>query len=176
MKTSAKKLERLDPVRLASNPRASLLSWLKYKDIVLGAMAQHPRPYIYKPSNMTPSSVTSKIRDAIRGCIAFGYEGVNHSDLAKWWIEVVVKHDNENVYIGPFEEVQSVLSGETVSKDNGLTFPTLAFEEVAAFQILLSNGRLLGPIRILQPPDISLLPKRPNVVLMPRPDGSLHML
>lgn len=176
MKTSNKKLERLDPVKLASNPRASVSSWLKYKDIVLGAIAQHPRPYVYKPSNMTPSSVASKIRDAIRGAITFGYEGIPHIDLARWWTEIVVKYDNENVYIGPFEEVSEVLTGESLTKDSGYTYPTLSFEEVAAFQILLSNGRLLGPIKIFQPPDITLLPQRPNVALMPRPDGSLHML
>lgn len=178
MKPTTRKLDRLDTQKLASNPRATLASWLKYRDIVVSAYNQHPRPFIYKPVNMTPASVASKIRDAIRGCIAFGYDcnGIPHVDLSRWWTEIIVKYDSENIFIGPPDEVQNVLSGESVSRDGGWNFPTLTFEEVSAFQLLLSGGRLVGPVKVLQPPDLTLLPKRPNVEFMDRPDGSLVML
>src|SRR5215468_1793852 len=102
-----KKLDRIDPQRLASNPRATLQSWLKYRDVVLSAIRQHPKPYIYHPVSMTPSSVASKMRDAIRGKLAFSYPDpdVTDFDLARWYSEIVIKHDKENVFIGPPDKV-----------------------------------------------------------------------
>lgn len=172
-----KKLDRIDPKILATNPRASLAAWLKYEPVVTAAFNQHPRPYAYKPLNMSPSSVCSKMRDAVRGRLAFSYPStVSDHDLARWYEEVVFKHDKECVYIGPPEEVKTQLIGTVPESPTSLVFPTLSFEELAAFTLLLSNGRIVGPVRVKQPPDTTLLPKRPNVELMTRDDGSLVLL
>jgi hypothetical protein len=173
-----RKLDNIDPQRLANNPRATLQSWLKYRDVVLSAMHQHPKPFIYQPISMTPSSVASKLRDAVRGKLAFNYPDDEISDLslARWYSEIVVKHDKENVFIGPPEEVKRTLIGAKPSNDHELNFPTLSFEEISAFTLLLSGGRIVGPIKVTQPPDITLLPTRPNVEMLKRPDGSLVLI
>lgn len=174
-----KKLDNIDPQRLASNPRATLQSWLKYRDVVRTAMLQHPKPYVYTPTSMATSSVASKLRDAVRGKLAFNYPDpeVNNLDLARWYSEIIVKHDLAgNVYIGPPEAVKTTLEGSSPSNRAELTYPTLAFEEVSAFVILLSGGRLSGPIKIMQPPDISILPRLPNVEILTKPDGSLVLI
>lgn len=173
-----KKLDNIDPNRLKANPRATLQSWLKYRDVVLSAMRQHPKPFIYTPINMAASSVASKLRDAVRGKLAFNYPDEQISDLAlaKWYSEIIVKHDRENVYIGPPEEIKSSLVGASPNTKTELVFPTLSFEEVAAFTLLLSNSRITGPVRVQQPPDLSLLPKRPNVEILNRENGELVLL
>jgi hypothetical protein len=173
-----KKLDRIDPAQLAHNPRATLQSWLKYRDVVITAIRQHPKPYIYRPVSMSASSVASKMRDAIRGKLAFNYpdDDVDDLILAKWYSEIIIKHDKENVYIGPPEEIKATLIGATPSSPNELTFATLSFEELSAFTLLLSGGRIVGPITCKQPPDLTLLPKRPNVEYLKRPDGSLVLL
>lgn len=141
-------------------------------------MNQHPKPFIYQPTSMTPSSVASKLRDAVRGKLAFNYPDQEISDLAlaRWYSEIVVKHDKENVFIGPPEEVKRTLVGTTPKSDHELNFPTLSFEEVSAFTLLLSGGRITGPIVVRQPPDLSLLTLRPNVEMLQRKDGSLVLL
>lgn len=173
-----RKLDRIDPQKLATNPRATLQSWLKYRDVVLSAIKQHPKPFIYRPVTMTPSSVASKMRDAIRGKLAFSYPDENVTDfaLARWYSEVVIKHDKENVFIGPPDRVRGTLIGSTPTSSTELNFPTLSFEEVAAFTLLLSNGRIVGPILVTQPPDLTLLQKRPNVEILTKKDGSLVLI
>lgn len=173
-----KKLDNIDPQKLAGNPRATLQAWLKYRDVVLSAMHQHPKPFIYQPVSMAASSVASKLRDAVRGMLAFNYPDpeITPLVLAKWYSEIVVKHDRENVYIGPPEEVKNSLVGTTPTSSTELNFPTLSFEEVAAFTLLLSNGRIIGPIMVKQPPDLALLQKLPNVEILGRPDGSLVLI
>lgn len=174
------KLDRIDPVALSSNPRASQAAWLKYRDVVIAAYKHYPKPYIYCPASMTPATVCSRVRDAIRGKLAFDYpeSEVSNGDLARWYDQIVIKHDNVRIYIGQPEEIRSNLIGHTpsASQSSHLKFPTLTFEEIAAFTLLISSGRLLVSIEIEQPPDISLLPKRPNVEIMPRKDGSLVIL
>jgi hypothetical protein len=88
----------------------------------------------------------------------------------------VVKHDRENVYIGPPEEVKTTLTGATPLSATELTFPTLSFEELSAFTLLLSGSRISGPIKVIQPPDLSLLTKRPNVELLTNKDGSIVLI
>lgn len=173
-----KKLDNIDPQRLANNPRATLQSWLKYRDVVISAMRMHPKAFIYQPANMAASSVASKLRDAVRGKLAFEYPDPDVTDLAlaRWYSEIVVKNDKENVFIGPPEAVKTTLTGAAPQNDHEMSFPTLSFEEVSAFTLLLSGGRIVGPVRITQPPDLSLLPKRPNVEMLSRPDGSLVLL
>lgn len=172
------KLLRLDPKTLAANPRANLTSWTRYEPLVLAALANHPKTYIYRPSNMSPSTVCTRARDSVRGCLAFHYPTkVAHEDLARWFGEVVFKYDHEKVYIGPPEQVESTLSGESdTAAPLGFSFLELSLEEVIAFSILLSSQRISGPIYITHPPDLSLLPPRPNVELLPKEDGSLVLL
>lgn len=173
------KLERLDPKVLACNPRCRLDAWRKYEPVVLAAYAKHPMTYSYTPGNMAVSTVVSRIRDAIRGCIAFKHPtSVSHDLLAAWWDEIVIKHDDTTVHIGPEVAVVSTLEGHTPTKDSDFTFDSLSLEEVAAFTILLSTNRLRGPIIVRQPPNISLLlqNERPNVELMLQSDGQLVIL
>jgi hypothetical protein len=171
-----KKLDRLDLQTLSANPRASLSSWRKYEPIVEAAFFQHPKPYIYAPSSLSPYTVSSRIREAIRGKLAFDYPAkISTLDLSRWYDEIIIKNDAKNVFIGPPEEVQKSIKGTSLSTSPTYSFDSLSFEEISAFSLLLSNGRLTGPVTILQPPDISLLPDRPNVERIEK-DGGLMLI
>jgi len=127
-----------------------------------------------------PSTVCTRLRDAIRGAIAFNFpisdDSLSHADLTRWYSEVVFKFDQENVYIGPVEEIKETLDGGTIRNEAVLSFPTLEFEEICAFSLLLSNNRLQGPIVILQPPRYNPSSRRPNLERLERKDGSLVLL
>lgn len=175
----ARKLDRINPATLAANPRAKLPSWLKYREIVTAAFRMHPKTYVYTPANRSPQTIVNHMRDAVRGCLAFEYPcEIAHTDLLRWYDEVVFKATDDEVIIGPPVGIESHLSGI----DNGGSTPqsykydTLTFEEICAFTVLLSTGRINGPVQILHPPDITLIPERPNVELLPQSDGSLVML
>lgn len=172
------KLERIDPARLATNPRASLSAWLRYEPIIHAAMRQHPKPYEYTPSNMAASTVCSRLRDAIRGAIAFGYStNPTTEELTRWWAEVRITFAGNVIRIAPpSADVATALAGGTAPNGTTLSFSDLSFEELTAFHLLLSNGRIPGPVIIAHPPDPGLLPTRPNVEILPRPDGSLVLL
>jgi hypothetical protein len=179
MRTTARKLDRLDPALLAANPRANVAAWMKYESIVLAAYRQHPKPYIFRPTSMAAVTVCSRLRDAIRGKLAFDYPSeISAEELAVWYGQVVIKSDTEQVLIGPMEEVKASVQGTAVgtTKPTDMVFQELSFEEITAFTLLLSTGRVVGPVLVQKPPDISLLPVRPNVELMNRPDGSLVLL
>lgn len=179
MPSTLTKLDRIDRTVLASNRRASLSSWQKYEPIVLAAFRLHPKPYIFHPSNMAARTVESRIRDAVRGKIAFDYPSeLSTPDLERWWSQAVVKSDDKQVFIGPPQELQATLSGTatTSTRPADLVFDDLTFEEVSAFALLISSRRVPGPVLVKSPPDITLLPPRPNVELMQRPDGSLVIL
>lgn len=172
------KLDNLDPNRLASNPRATERAWLRFSNLILAAYRQHPRPYLYAPQNTKPSSTVCKIRDAIRGALAFGYADnlIAREDLTRWWSEITVTSHLANVRIGPTQLPSAPpLEGEA-SSTNGLSFASLTFEEICAFTLLLGNGRLSGPIRVKQPVDLSLLTDRLNVEVITKEDGSVILL
>jgi hypothetical protein len=175
----ARKLDRINPATLAANPRAKLSAWLKYESIVKAAFMMHPKTYVYTPANRSPQTIVNHMRDAVRGCLAFNYpSGIPQADLLRWYDEVVFKATDEEVIIGPPVGVESHITGV----DNGgptppsFKYDTLTFEEICAFTVLLSTGRINGPVQILHPPDITLIPERPNVELLPQSDGSLVML
>lgn len=175
-----KKLEHIDPDRLKGNPRATFVAWKKYESLVLAAFRMHPQPYIYRPANMAASTVCSRLRDAVRGKLAFDYpcdvpDSPSNLDLARWYSEVVFKYDKEQVFIGPPESIHGVLTGTQVGspRTKQLVYESLSFEEVSAFSLLLSTGRIEGPVLIKTPPDLTLLPDRPNTEKMTKPDGSL---
>lgn len=178
------KLDRLDPEALLGNPRATLPAWKKYETLAMLAFKMHPQTYSWEPSNMAPSTVCTRLRDAVRGCLAFRhpiseiYE-VTHEELARWFGEVVFKYDNDHVHVGMPQAVIHEIEGHAGQRDtpeSNLVFPSLDFEELNAFVLLISKGRLHGPILVEKPPDITLLGERPNVELMSRKDGSLLIL
>lgn len=175
----------IDPAALVDNPRATFREWKRYETCVVAAIVSHPKPYIFSPISVRPTTFVSRIRDAIRGCIAFNYPIISdtiitHDELSKWWSQVVVKHDNNHVFIGTPERVSGAMTGEvfdaTPASTTTLSFPSLSMEELIAFTVLISTGRLTGPVLITSPPDISLIPERPNVEMVPRQDGSLLIL
>lgn len=172
------KLDRTTPESLRGNPRATLLSWQKYEQIVKAAIEVHPKSYVYPCSSLRPTTVASRLRDAIRGKIAFDYPSeLSTNAVTRWYSEIIIKFDIENVYIGPLEKVTEVLEGHgQIRGESVMSFPTLSFEEVAAFALLLANGRVQGPVHIHQPPDISLLSERPNLEKIQREDGSLILI
>lgn len=178
------KSSRLDPSKLLGNPRATFAAWKKYETMALASYHAYPNAYVWEPDGMAPCTVATRLRDAIRGCLAFKhpisevYE-ITHADLESWFDQVVFKYTDMRVLVGPPQKVIDELEGAQVGslqERKGLTFPSLDFEEVNAFLLLLSRGRLVGPIIIHSPPDISLLSERPNVEAVPRPDGSLLLL
>lgn len=169
------KLDNIDPTKLSSNPRATLSAWEKYRGLVEAAYSISPRVHAFKPNNLSPATVASRVRDAIRGAIAFDYPCcMGREGLLRWYADVIVKHDLEYVYIGPETPVSEELRGDTpVSDSSILSFVSLTFEEVVAFTILLASGRIKGPVIINHPPDLSLLPPRDNVEIMVKPDGKV---
>lgn len=176
MSRPAAKLDRLAPEDLKGNSRATLGAWLKYEPIVKAAYANHPKSFTYQPTSMAASTVATRLRDAIRGAIAFDYPSeISNLDLRRWYAEVVIKHTDDQVFIGPVDQVVSAVHGFAVSKDPFI-FEHLTLDELIAFTILLSSGRVVGPVCITHPPDISMLPTRDNVEVIPRADGSLLLL
>lgn len=172
------KLDRLDPDSLRGNRRASLPSWLKYQDIVLAAFRLHPQPYTFRPQGLSPLTVATRLRDAIRGALAFGHPcEIPQPDLLRWYSEVIIKSDESSVYVGP--PPKNVPSPVEVAKEtpsSSFSYDSLSFEEVAAFAVLLSSGRVRGPVEVRNPPDLSLLPERQNVEFYRPPTGGLVIL
>lgn len=173
---STSKLNRINPKTLASNPRADYKSWVRYESIVLAAIQKHPMPYVYRPSNMAASTVSTRLRDAIRGAIAFGHsDKISVSDLSRWWSETTVSTENGAVIIGPLgEAVASSVNG--TSSDSGYVFSTLSFDELYAFCTLLNNSRIEGPVTVQHCPRLPPLDDFPNVEEIRRDDGSLILL
>lgn len=174
------KLERIDPSLLASNPRASFAAWMKYRDIVEVAYNKHPVPHRFEPANLAAATVTSRIRESVRGAIAFEYPGFcSPADLTRWWSETVVKQNGKEVIIGPAEQVAEAVKVKQAtpsSTSSGYFYDTLDFEQIAAFCCLISGGLIQGPVVVKAPPDLDLLTDRPNVELMKKPDGSIIIL
>lgn len=171
------KLSSIDSSTLASNPRATLSSWLRYEPIAKAAFLSHPIPYVYTPTSLSPSSVCSKLRDAVRGAIAFSYPGFCETPaLARWWSEVVVSHDREKVFIGPPQRSLPAIDG-SVHNDWAFCFDRLSEAEFSAFELLLNSGRIKGPVMIHHPlASFSLLPLCDNVERIHRADGKLVLL
>lgn len=173
-----KKLLRLDPKTLVHNPRSTLSSWTRYQPLVEAAMAIHPKPYVYHPTSLSPATVASRIRDAIRGALAFDYPcNVSNAELKRWYDEVVVRFDRESVWIGPLEKAKTEPVGgvEAPTTSNLYSYDTLTFEEVTAFAKLLSNERIRGPVVVRNPPDVTLLEDQ-NVQVLKKDDGSLVLI
>lgn len=173
------KLDRIDPATLQHNPRASLAAWSRYERIAVAAFRQHPRPYTCRSNTHAASAVATRLRDAIRGAICFGYPIANGeistADLTSWWGETIVKPCSDHVIVGP---PKAVIEEMQISREDprAFSFHDLTLDELIAFTVLLSSGRIEGPVTVYQPPDISQLPPRDNVELLSRPDGSLVLM
>lgn len=177
------KLDRIDAAALATNPRARLVDWKRYEPIILAAMEIHPRPYVYHPTNMSPATISSRIRDAVKGKIAFDHNSTKSADEVRHWFgEVIFKHDATTLYIGPFDRVRALISGEDHSTpltgSVPFSFHTLSCEELTAFAILLSSGRITGPVICKIPPPGADLINWPedNLEVLPKSDGSLVLM
>lgn len=169
-----------DTIRsLSVNPRATLVAWERFSHIVVSAFQASPAPFTYLPTGLSPYSVASKIRDAIRGKLAFDYPCVIDNDvLTKWWEGVVVTNTKEKVTIGPRKRDLPAVDG-TVHGDAAFIFDTLPFPELDAFELLLSTGRIKGPILLTKPPigvEEGVNSIYPNVERIFRPDGKLILL
>lgn len=160
------KIDNISRAALAGNPRASLTAWLKYEQIVVAAYERHPSPFVYTPTSMTPASVASKLRDAVRGKIAFDYpSSVATENISSWWSEVVVHFDDTRVFITKPGVKKTEIFGVAIG-DYAHCFDYIITDELAAIELLLSRGRLKGPIRIEQPPQVlpALLPNVERVM------------
>lgn len=164
------KLDRIDPAQLAHNPRATVTQWLRFQPVVVAAFRQHPRPFTYVPKSMSPATVASRMRDAIRGAICFSYPSdIPITDLAQWWEHSSIRHTTKEVVIGPItSDVLPALECLNTPSPTGFHFDSLSFEELVAFSLLLDSGRIVGPVVVDSPPDISLLPPRNNVEVLHR--------
>lgn len=169
------KLNRLEAERLSTNPRATLSAWQRYEPIVLKAFAHAPMTFAYVPTSMSPATVASRLRDAIRGALAFAYPAkLDHEVLSSWWSTTIVRHNKTHVYIGPKEKTES--EPLEVEQATPFTFASLTLDELNAFTLLLGNGRIVGPVLIKN----FVLPEghvpHPNVESFPQPNGSLLLL
>lgn len=173
------KRESEDLARLAQNPRASLISWERYAPVVRRAFESYPEPCVLDPLTIQPNTFESRIRDAIRGAIAFDYprDFAYGTKLAEWWKMVVVRQTivPPRVIIARKENKQ-LPPIEVKEKTQGLEFTELTLEEWRAFILLVNNGRLQGPITVRSKPNTTTIQLPPNVQLLPRPDGSIIIL
>lgn len=172
---SASKLSRIDAASLAGNPRATFAAWLRFSTVVKRAMHDHPKPYTITPVSMSPATYASRFRDAVRGAIAFTHSDIPVDDLARWFGEVVVRHDAKHVYIGPREQKPTDIETASLPKTE-FSFTMLTDMELHCFITLLNNGRITGPIHIQTPNPLWVDPEHPNVTWLQRPDGSLILL
>lgn len=172
---SLAKLHRISPESLAGNPRATYAAWLRFAPQVRAAMAVHPQTHIIRVISMSPATFVSRVRDAVRGAIAYGHSDIPVADLAKWFGEVVIRHDVKDVFIGPKEHKLTDIAVNTIPKTE-YSFVSLTTMEYHCFMTLLNNGRIAGPIHIEKPDPRWVDPGHPNVSFVPRPDGSLILL
>lgn len=170
------KLSRISGKNLANNPRASLETWLRFSHIIEEAYAKRPLEHTFKPTILAPSTVVSQIRDSLRGAIAFGYPTTIPADeLSAFFSAVTITTDGTTVRIGPRPKPGDIREESTPAVPSGFAFTTLAPDELDAFELLLSTGRIQGPVKIKQVlHDLSAA--RPNVERVFSADGSLILL
>lgn len=177
------KLNRIDPNKLANNPRASLSAWSKFAPTVLAAYRLHPNPYLCTPQDLSIKTFVSRIREAIRGAIAFSYvldSGISTDDLTRWYDEVIITEYNPTtVFIGPAKTLQESKPVQTTTPSStSLDFRTLTWEEFEAFVLLISSGRMQVSVTIRKPDPtmLAFVSPSPNLTILSRPDGSLVLL
>lgn len=174
--SSSTKLLRLDPTLLASNPRATLSAWQRYEPLVLAAHSQHPQTFSYECTDMASNTICSRIRDAIRGALAFSYPStLAHADLLSWYSEVIIRFDATHVHIGPRGPLTPTLSILKPKDSTTLEYARLTNDELHAFALLLSSGRLQGPI-LCHHPNLTSPLLHPNLEVIHREDGAMVLI
>lgn len=169
------KLSSITVERLKSNPRASAAAWHRYCPFIVEAIKKFPQPSRFIFAGLSPTTAESRIRDAIRGKIAFGYtEGPAVEDVVAWWEQIIVKRDGDFIYLGLKDKFEEPLK----ATEEGFQFINLDAQAIEAFALLLSRGHLKGPVKISVPPTlVSLnLLSFPNLQVLNRPDGSLVLI
>lgn len=139
------KLNRIDPTDLAYNPRANLSSWQRFQPLVEQAYETYPKPFIFTSTGWSPESIISKIRDAIRGKIAFDYPSKYTADeVITWWEKVIVRRIENKIYIG--ERIKDVKKINPDAVKTKYEFKTLEPIHLRCFALLLDAGLIEGPI------------------------------
>jgi len=171
-----KKLTRVSAESLKGNPRATYAAWQKYEKIVAAAYAVHPQGYTIKPDDMSPATIASRLRDAVRGAIAFEFcSTIDVQDLARWFDEVIISHTVDSVYIGPkVRSVTAVNVSEVGTEPVRLHFPETTFR---AYATLINGGEVLTLVFAPQrdyDPNV-LAEEYPNVSVMLNKQGNYTM-
>lgn len=105
--------------------------------------------------------------------LAFSYpSSVPHETLLSWYSEVVIRFDSTHVHIGPKVPLEEVLE-VNIHTLGALEFDELSLPELEAFALLLSHGKIQGPIIVKTGEFSSLLP---NLIIKHREDGALILL
>ena len=126
---------------------------------------------------LSVQTVTSKLRDAVRGAIAFAYcTEPSVEDLTNWWSKVIVRPEGEQVHIGPRTPLKETYTTESAAPKTGFVFDTLTAEETQAFALLLNNGRISGPITIRKPKHEPVLSALFNVDIVRLKNGHLQII
>ncbi len=174
---------RLSPTEtlasLSSNPRATLSCWLRLQDVIHQAYKSFPSPFLYTPQNLSCSSFIIMARDAIRGAIAFSYPSFcTPSELQEWNSQVIFSKHLSQVYIGLKNKPDlSAITGTTSEiSSSPYQFTTLTLQEIYSFCILLSSGRLQGPVEIVSPPPSIDFSPFVNLEKIYKPNGTLVLL
>lgn len=170
---------RLRPSTLASNPRASLSAYLRFRDTIEAAISSHPAAHVCVPQDYAPATFVSRIRDAVRGLIAFDYPCAHPPErISLWWSEVVVAfdpHDPNAVIIGPKTSVVEKINAPKAVPQDMKAFVSLEPDEFSAFCLLISRGRIDGPVHVKNHTNSSVAVPA-NVEIISRPDGSIVLI
>lgn len=172
------KLDHLSASSLSTNPRATFIAYSRFRDTIEAAALSHPAPFACVPQNLEPSTFISRFRDAVRGLLAFDYPcSVDSVTLRRWWSEVIVSPDPGNpkgVIIGPKKSVVEKAEATPSLPIEMKSFISLTPEEFDAFCLLISRGRVDGPIHVKDGGYTSS--PHPNVEILQRPDRSIILL
>lgn len=178
------KLDNLDPASLSSNPRATESAWRRYEKMILAAYNHRPKPFIIVASlyNLSPHTLCSRIREAIRGKLAFDYPSeVSAAELKAWYHHNTVSYTIDTVIIGPKSKlVNPPLEPPPTQNHSDLQFDSLNVEEFMAFAFLVNSGKLQGPV-LIRRLDTSIdwqarLSGLSNIQILNRPDGSTVLI
>lgn len=169
------KLDRLDPDTLKDNPRATFSAWTRYTTIVRRARELFPHTYKFQPLGQVPATVASRLRDAIRGAIAFDYTE-DTPELRKWYEKIIITHTQKELIIRARDALRISPEVTAVLDDKfPFSYDTLDQTEYDSFGNLLNSGRIVGPVHMKHAPQF-LQRGWMNVEVIQRPDGSTLLL
>lgn len=117
------------------------------------------------------SSIVSKIRDAVRGAIAFNYVDDVES-LRDWFDKVEFRIFGAGLVIGP-KETRKV--EPLKEKKTGYKFTALSLDELNAFALLLATEKIVGPVEV-ESCIATYQSPYPNCFAQYQPNGTLLLL